>query len=72
MSISGASGILVLVDLMIAGAQRYAALSSIYRQMRDEGRTELTEAEWAKVLEADDAADAKLATEVARAKAEGR
>lgn len=64
--------ILVLVDLMIAASQRFAALSSIYRSMREEGRTELTDAEWAAVLEADDAADAKLAAEVAKAKAEGR
>jgi TRAP-type C4-dicarboxylate transport system substrate-binding protein len=67
-----ATGILVLVDLMIAGMQRYAALSSIYRQMRAEGRTELTPAEWAAVQAADDDADAKLAAEVAKAKAEGR
>jgi hypothetical protein len=66
------SGILVLVDLMIAGMQRYAAISSIYRQMREEGRTELTPAEWAVVLEADDTSDARLAAEIAKAKSEGR
>jgi hypothetical protein len=67
-----AQNILVLVDLMIAASQRFAALSSIYRSMREEGRTELTDAEWQAVLEADDAADTKRAAEVAKAKAEGR
>lgn len=66
------SGILVLADLILAGMQRYAALSSIYRSMRAEGRTELTPAEWQVVLQSDDDADAKLAAEVARAKSEGR
>jgi hypothetical protein len=69
---SNTQGILVLVDLLLAGAQRFAALSSIYRQMREEGRTELTAAEWAVVLEADDVADARQAAEIAKAKSEGR
>lgn len=67
-----ASGVLVLVDLILAAGQRFGALSSIYRTMREEGRTELSKAEWDAVLAADDSADAKLAAEVARAKAEGR
>ncbi len=66
------SNVLVLVDLMIAASQRFAALSSIYAKMRAEGRTELNQAEWAAVLEADDSADAKLAADIARARSEGR
>jgi hypothetical protein len=66
------ANILVLVDLMIAASQRFSALSSIYRKMREEGRTELNAAEWAAVVEADDSADARLAADIARAKSEGR
>jgi hypothetical protein len=66
------ANVLVLVDLMIAASQRFTALSAIYRKMREEGRTELNEAEWAAVLEADDSADVALAADIARAKAEGR
>lgn len=66
------ANILVLVDLMIAASQRFAALSSIYRKMREEGRTELNEAEWQAVLDADNSADARLAADISRAKAEGR
>lgn len=64
--------ILVLVDLILAGAKNAAALSSIYRRMREEGRDTLTVDEWAAVQEADDTADARLAAEVERAKTEGR
>jgi hypothetical protein len=64
--------ILKLVDLMLAASNRFAALGSIYRAMRAEGRTKLTAAEWDAVLAADDSADAKLAADIARAKAEGR
>lgn len=67
-----AASVLVLVDLMIAASQRFAALSAIYSKMRAEGRTELNQDEWAAVLEADDSADAKLAADIALAKAQGR
>lgn len=64
--------ILKLVDLMLAASHRFSALSSIYRTMREEGRTKLTLAEWDAILEADDSADAKLAASIARAETEGR
>ena len=69
---SNVAGILILVDTILAGAKNVAGLTSIYRQMREEGRTELTPSEWAIVQDADDLADSKLAAEVAKAKAEGR
>lgn len=69
---SDTDDILKLVDLMLAASYRFAALGSIYRTMRAEGRTKLTPAEWDAILAADDSSDAKLAADIARARAEGK
>lgn len=64
--------ILVIVDILLALAQRQAAFASILRAMRAENRTSLNDAEWKAVLDADDSADARLEAEIAKARAEGR
>jgi hypothetical protein len=64
--------VLVIVDLMLALAQRQAAFSSILRAMHADGRTKLNAAERKVVEDAYNESDQRLMQEIVKAKAEGR
>ncbi len=64
--------VLAALDLSIALLSRASAISTILVTAQSEGRTELTDAEWKAITEADDQARADLNIAIARAKTEGR
>lgn len=64
--------LLVAIDLALAMAQRFTALTSVIQAARADGRDELNDTEWAAVLAADDQADTRLAGLIEEARAAGR
>lgn len=60
------------LDLLVSATQAAATIAPIIQQAQAEGRTSLSEAEWAQITGNDDSAEAALTAAIATAKLKGK
>lgn len=66
------NGVALALQLLLELVAKAGAVSEVIRKAREEGREDLSAAEWKTVLDADAAARQALVDAIAKAKAEGR
>jgi hypothetical protein len=65
-------GIAQLIQLLLAATQAISTIAPIIAAAQAQGRTTLTDAEWATVIQNDDSAGAQLLAAFTAAKAAGK